>query len=163
MTRESLARCLAREFWSKIETIAPEQRDLHLPHEVYDQWREQLRLRKDGKPRVDGGTGLLLQVRAFYMDLQSWAPKEPARWARWAAPCPIPPADLRDFSTRRRRITERMADRVRERQPLPTLVAHVEQHYSTAKELLDVARSSNRAPPAHDPISLCRCSNMPPL
>jgi integrase len=142
VTRESLARCLAGEFWSKIETIAPDQRDLHLPHEVYDQWREQLRVRKDGKPRVDGGTGLLLQVRSFYMDVQSWALEEPERWARWAAPCPIPPADLRGFSKRRRRIHERMADRVRERQPLlPTLIAHVEERYSTAKELLDVART----------------------
>ncbi|MGH3600670.1 MAG: hypothetical protein ACRDQH_10385 [Pseudonocardiaceae bacterium] len=50
-----------------------------------------------------------------------------------AAPCPIPPADLRGFGKRRRRINERTADRVRERQPLlPALVAHVEERYAAA-------------------------------
>jgi hypothetical protein len=65
VTREGLARGIAGEFWSKIETIVPGQRDLNLPQELYDQWREQVRLRKDGQPRFDGGTTLLLQVRAF--------------------------------------------------------------------------------------------------
>lgn len=143
VTREGLARSIAGQFWSEIEKIAPEQRDLTIPHEVYEQWRETVRVRKDGKPRVDGGTSLLLPVRAFYMDLQSWVLEEPERWARWAAPCPIPPADLRGFGKRRRRINERMADRVRERQPLlPTLVTHVEDRYTTVKELLDAARAT---------------------
>jgi hypothetical protein len=85
VTREGLARCIAGEFWSKIEKIAPGQRDLDIPLQVYDQWREEVRVRKDGKPRADGGSGVLLPVRAFYMDLQSWALEEPERWARWAA------------------------------------------------------------------------------
>lgn len=101
VTREGLARAIAGEFWSKIEKIAPDQRTLNIPQEVYDQWREGIRLRKDGKPRVDGGSGLLLPVRAFYMDIQNWALEEPERWARWAAPCPIPPTDLRGFGARR--------------------------------------------------------------
>lgn len=100
-----------------------------------------MRVRKDGKPRADGGTGLILPVRAFYMDLQSWALEEPERWARWAAPCPIPPADLRGFGKRRRRINERTADRIRERQPLlPALVAHIEERYTTVRDLLKAAR-----------------------
>ncbi|WP_197289116.1 site-specific integrase [Nocardia sp. NRRL S-836] len=141
-TREGLARQLAGEFWGKIEKLAPGQHDLDIPQEVYDQWREEVRVRKDGKPRADGGTTILLSVRSFYMDLQSWALEEPERWARWAAPCPIPPADLRGFGKRRRRINERMADRVRVRQPLlPTLVAHVEERYSGLKELLEAARA----------------------
>jgi hypothetical protein len=95
VTREGLARAIAGSFWSEIEKIAPGQRDFNIALEVYDQWRETVRVRKDGSPRIDGGTGLLLPVRAFYMDLQSWALEEPERWARWAAPCPIPPSGLR--------------------------------------------------------------------
>ncbi|WP_433700799.1 hypothetical protein [Nocardiopsis sp. CA-288880] len=38
-TREGLARVLAGSFWHTIEKIAPEQQDLRLPQEVYDQWR----------------------------------------------------------------------------------------------------------------------------
>ncbi len=77
------------------------------------------------------------------MDLQSWALDEPERWARWAAPCPIPPSDLRGFGRRRRGIKERMVDRVRQRQPLlSTLVAHVEEHYTGLRDLLAAARAA---------------------
>jgi alkanesulfonate monooxygenase SsuD/methylene tetrahydromethanopterin reductase-like flavin-dependent oxidoreductase (luciferase family) len=77
------------------------------------------------------------------MDIQSWALEEPERWARWAAPCPIPPADLRGFGARRQRINERTADRVRERQPLlPALVAHVEERYTGLRALLEAARAT---------------------
>ncbi|WP_433700800.1 tyrosine-type recombinase/integrase [Nocardiopsis sp. CA-288880] len=76
------------------------------------------------------------------MDIQSWALEEAEPWRRWAAPCPIPPHDLRGFAERRRRITERMAERVRQRQPLlPRLVAHVEERYTAARDLLEAARS----------------------
>jgi integrase len=143
VTREGLARAIAGSFWSEIEKIAPDQRDFNIASEVYDQWRETVRVRKDGKPRIDGGTGPLLPVRAFYMDLQSWALDEPERWARWAAPCPIPPSDLRGFGRRRRGIKERMADRVRQRQPLlSTPVAHVEERYSGLRDLLAAARAA---------------------
>ncbi|CRK56940.1 Mobile element protein [Alloactinosynnema sp. L-07] len=142
-TREGLGRQLAGEFWVKIEKLAPGQRDLDISQAVYEQWREEVRVRRDGKPRADGGTTILLSVRSFYMDLQSWALEEPQRWARWAAPCPIPPADLRGFGKRRRRINERMADRVRVRQPLlPTLVTHVEKRYTDVKALLEAARAT---------------------
>lgn len=141
VTREGLARSIAGRFWREIERIAPDQRDLAIPQEIYDQWRKAVRVRKDGKPRADGGASLILPVRAFYMDLQSWALEEPERWARWAAPCPIPPADLWGFGKRRRRINERTADRVRERQPLlPALVAHIEERYTTVRDLLKTAR-----------------------
>jgi hypothetical protein len=86
---------------------------------------------------------MLLPVRAFYMDIQSWALEEPQRWARWAAPRPIPPADLRGFGARRRRINERTADRVRQRQPLlPALVGHVEEHYSGRRVLFEAVRQA---------------------
>ncbi|MFJ8943550.1 hypothetical protein ACIRG4_09775 [Streptomyces sp. NPDC102395] len=93
--------------------LTRKQQQVRDRQELYDQWREAIRLREDGRPRADGVTGVLLPVRASYMDIQSWASEEPQRWARWAAPCPIPPADLRRFGARRRRINERTADRVR--------------------------------------------------
>ncbi|MFI6367652.1 hypothetical protein ACIBG0_33440 [Nocardia sp. NPDC050630] len=99
-----------------------------------------MRLRHDGAPRVDGGAGILLPVRAFYMDIQSWALEEPERWAQWAVPCPIPPSDLRGFGKRWRRIKERMSDRIRERQPLlPALVAHIETRYAAIRALYEIA------------------------
>jgi hypothetical protein len=36
----------------------------------------------------------LLRVRAFYLDIAHWAVDDPARWARWAAPCPISNAEI---------------------------------------------------------------------
>ncbi|MCP2276181.1 hypothetical protein APR09_001733 [Nocardia amikacinitolerans] len=113
-----------------------------IPPELYDQWREGMRLRNDGSPRIDAGQGILLPIRAFYMDIQSWA-LEPERWARWAAPCPIPPADLRGMGVRRRRVTERTADRTRQRQPLlPALVDYIENRYNQARALYDTARQT---------------------
>lgn len=142
-TQEGLARILADNFWSAVERIAPDQEDLNLPEHVYQQWRETISYRKDGAPRLDTAGTILLPVRAFYMDIHSWALAEPERWGCWAAPCPIPPSDLRGFGARRRRITERMADRVRVRQPLlPTLVARVDEHYTAIRELHDAARAT---------------------
>ncbi|MGW0248358.1 tyrosine-type recombinase/integrase, partial [Nocardia goodfellowii] len=143
VTREGLARTIAGQFWSKIEALAPGHHSLVIPPELYDQWREGMRLRNDGSPRIDAGQGILLPIRAFYMDIQSWALEEPERWARWAAPCPIPPADLRGMGARRRRVTERTADRTRQRQPLlPALVNYIENRYNQARALYDSARQT---------------------
>ncbi|MBG0568815.1 site-specific integrase [Actinoplanes sp. NEAU-A11] len=140
-TQEGLARAIGGLFWATIQKLNPAQRDLTIAQPLYEQWLEAIRLRKDGKPRVDI-SNILLPVRAFYMDLGSWALDEPERWARWAAPCPIPPGDLRGFAKRRRGITERIADRIRQRQPLlPTLVAAVEDNYTRVKALFDAARN----------------------
>ncbi|MGY5281627.1 tyrosine-type recombinase/integrase [Nocardia gipuzkoensis] len=140
VTREGLARAIAGQFWSKIEQLAPNHRSLTIPTDLYEQWREGMRKRRDGKPRFDDGQGILLPIRAFYLDIQSWALDEPQRWAQWAAPCPIPPSDLRGFGARHRRIKERMDDRTRQRQPLlPDLVAHIETRYTEIRALYDTA------------------------
>jgi integrase len=82
-----------------------------------------------------------LTVRAFYLDLQTWAATEPERWGRWVAPCPIRDTDLRWFNQRRRRIAERMANRTRERQTLlPLLSEHVTSQWQQLRALLDAAR-----------------------
>jgi site-specific recombinase XerD len=141
---DNLARILAHLFWEKIEQLNPDQADLRLSPDLYAAWREAICLRDDGTPRSKQDD-IVLAVRSFYLDLHTWAAAEPERWAAWVAPCPVPPTDIRGLGTRRRRINERTADRIRQRQPLlPALVAHVEQRYETAQALL--ARAQTTAP-----------------
>lgn len=113
----TLAAHLAGLFWKQVETLAPGQRDLRLPAGLYEQWRETLRRRQDGKPRKEQDP-VLLAVRSFYFDLSAWALQEPARWAVWMAPCPVPQRELGGIARRRRKVTEETADRTRQRQPL---------------------------------------------
>jgi hypothetical protein len=107
---------LAHQFWEKIEGLNPDQADLRIDPELYAAWREQINTRDDGRPRQQCDD-ILIAVRSFYLDLHTWAVMEPERWAVWVAPCPIPPHGLRGLNERRRRITERAADRTRVRQP----------------------------------------------
>lgn len=135
-TTEALAQALAGLFWSTIEKINPVQRDLQLSQATYEQWKEDISVLPDGRPRKNFGA-LQLAVRSFYLDLQSWAVTEPGRWSRWAVPCPIRDSEFRDHNNRRRRVVERMADRTRERQPLlPVLAEYVDQHHRDLESLL---------------------------
>jgi hypothetical protein len=137
-----LARWLAGVFWTKIEQIAPGQRDLHLPGHVYDQWRAAIRLRDDGRPRLSIDP-ILLSVRSFYLDLHTWSVAEPHRWAAWVAPCPIGAGDLVGSARRHRRVKERSAGRTRTRQPLlPLLVEHVHQRLTHLRQLLHHGRGT---------------------
>lgn len=138
-TLVSLCGVLVRVFWQGVEDIAPDQPDLNLSEGVYRKWRSKACLRIDGTPRVDFAASLL-PIRSMYMDIQSWALEEPELWGPWAAPCPIPPKELRGFGTRRRRVKQRIDERIRVRQPLlPHLVRHVEDRYCAARDLLDAA------------------------
>ncbi len=145
ITLQGLARHLAGHFWSVIEEISPDQQDLNIGQEIYDQWRAEIQYwRRKGKTdrtkiRKDTAS-LLLAVRGLYVDLHSWAVAEPERWAQWVAPCPILPRDLKGFGKRRREVNRRMADRTRVRQPLlPVLVQHVEERYERLASLLEAA------------------------
>jgi site-specific recombinase XerC len=136
----NLSRHLAGLFWAKIETINPGQTSLHIDSATYDQWRAELNVLANGKPRNDCDAPLLA-VRGFYLDLASWALQEPERWAHWVAPCPIPTRDLRGYKVRRRRVKERMDGRTRVRQPLlPALIEHVDQQMERWVGLLGAAR-----------------------
>lgn len=138
-TLDNLVRSLVLRFWKVIEDISPDQADLRLDQATVQEWKQRLLVREDGKPRmhIDGP---FLAVRAFYLDLQSWAAAEPERWGRWVAPCPIRDTDLRWFTIRRRRLAERMANRTRDRQPLlPILSEHVYEHWQALRALLDRA------------------------
>ncbi|WP_280393621.1 tyrosine-type recombinase/integrase [Nocardia brasiliensis] len=141
-TVSNLARFLAGFFWSAIESINPEQMTLHLDQATYEQWREAINWltpRKEGDPpkRRKDPHGILMTVRGLYADIHSWAVEDPATWAKWAAPCPIPYGELRGYSRHRRRIKERTDSRTRQRQPLlPVLVEYVETQYEQARSLL---------------------------
>ncbi len=141
-TTDALAQGLAGLFWATIEKINPAQRDLRLSQGTYQQWKAEVSVLPDGKPRKNV-EALQLAVRSFYLDLQSWAVTEPERWARWAVPCPVRDSELRGHSVRRLRVAERMADRTRQRQPLlPVLAEHVDQHHRDLHDLADAARAA---------------------
>ncbi|WP_063008987.1 site-specific integrase [Nocardia kruczakiae] len=139
---ESMARMLAGHFRSAIEAINPAQAgSLEIDQATYGQWREGLNWLPDGRARKDPHSILIL-VRALYTDLHSWAVEDPATWARWAVACPIPNGELRGYGKRRRRLKERIDDRMRLRQPLlPALVEYVETRYEHVRSLLAAARS----------------------
>ncbi|MFE7712468.1 hypothetical protein ACFU6I_43575 [Streptomyces sp. NPDC057486] len=111
-TLQGLVTNLVRLFWKVIEDFNPDQADLRLSPEAVTYWKESLLVRPDGKPRLHV-EGPFLAVRAFYLDLHTWAVAEPERWAQWVAPCPIRDEDLRWFHVRWRRVQERMANRTR--------------------------------------------------
>lgn len=109
---------------------------------MYERWRETLRWRDDDRPRKEQDS-VLLAVRSFYYDLATWALQEPEKWTVWVAPCPVPQSELRGIAQRRRRVTEHMADRTRQRQPLlPRLVAQVERDHALYTELLRAGQAA---------------------
>ena len=71
---------------------------LRLAPEVAAGWKQRItgedqpvsrsRGRRDERART-AAAGALFTVRAFYLDIAQWAADDPARWAPWAAPCPI--------------------------------------------------------------------------
>ncbi|SDD54260.1 tyrosine-type recombinase/integrase [Glycomyces harbinensis] len=135
---------LAKHFWQAIEAISPDQEDLRLDEATVTEWKRRAATRPDGTPRKDLERELL-SVRALYLDLQSWAVAEPARWGHWAVPCPIRDADLRWAKVLRKRVKERMDGRTRELQPiLPLLVDHVTERWHWHRELLKAASARGR-------------------
>lgn len=139
----ALARTLAGLFWATIERINPAQLDLRLSEETYQQWRAEVSVRADGKPRLNRHVDLMA-VRSFYLDLQSWAVGEPERWGLWAAPCPIRSTEFKAAAKDSRRAKERTAERTRQRQPLlELLMSHVEERHGHLDELLAAAAATS--------------------
>ncbi|WP_175417204.1 tyrosine-type recombinase/integrase [Arthrobacter sp. 24S4-2] len=135
---------LVRNFWCVIEGINPEQHDLDLNEETYEAWRQEvdtISTPEGPKPR-QGIWDLLIAVRALYLDLQTWAMEDPARWGSFATRCPIPPIASRGYSAGRRRQAERMADRTRARQPL---LDHLIRHVTAEKDRLQAFRAAASA------------------
>jgi integrase len=144
---------LARCFWSDIEAHHPGTDTLALPNEVASAWKQRLRTRIATSRTPGGDTvtvaverlsylDILATVRAFYLDVSQWALDDPARWAQWAAPCPISAEEL----TRRKAVRQRKArmdTRTRQRLPvLPVLARTVDQWRQDAAGLLAAGRAA---------------------
>lgn len=135
----TLSRTLVGTFWTAITQINPDQSDLRISDETYQQWRAGLRTKPDGSERLDIDSHLVA-ARALYYDIQAWAAEQPEHWARWVAPCPVPPSEMRGRMKRGRRATERIAERTRRRQPLlADLVEHVEARLHRVTAMLVAA------------------------
>ncbi|ORM37234.1 MULTISPECIES: site-specific integrase [Williamsia] len=144
-TLQALSRTLASTFWKTVERVSPGQQDLHLSPATYALWLEDVsvvRTPAGTHPRTDLHN-ILMTVRALYLDLQSWSAIEPERWAQWVAPCPLPASATSGYSQERRRQSERIANRTRERQPmLPAMTAHVERERQATLEFLTRASAA---------------------
>ncbi|MGH3238064.1 MAG: hypothetical protein ACRDOH_33355, partial [Streptosporangiaceae bacterium] len=150
---QNLSHFLGRCFWQDLERHHPGIGSLHLPAEVAAAWKQRLRTRPQ---TVTASTGertviyvprvnyrqCLTPVRAFYLDLAQWAIEDPARFARWAVPCPVSEAEISQRKFRRHR-KARMDARTRERLPvLPVLVRTVGDRRKAAEVTLAAARQA---------------------
>jgi integrase len=133
---------LCGRFWADIEAHHPEQASLHLPAEVAAAWRERLAVvtTRDGRTRPRRNhLQVLMQVRAFYLDIQQWALEDPS-WAEHAVPSPVRRADTAGLAKQKRRVTAAMHQRVRDRLPrLPVLAEAANRHRITQHALLTAA------------------------
>ena len=148
-----LADTLGCLFWKDLETHHPGIASLRLPPPVTAAWKQRIFTKTIRRTRPDGSveemrssresaTNCLSAVRTFYLDIAQWATDDPARWARWAVPCPIKAGEIphRRVAVRRK---SRMDQRTRERLPiLPALVAAVDTERTAAAERLVAAEAT---------------------
>ncbi|WP_406136832.1 hypothetical protein [Streptomyces sp. NBC_01089] len=129
-------------FWGDLQRHHPTIFSLNLTDEVAQAWKQRVRVLPDGRPRRTA-YALFLAVRSFYLDLSQWSMEDPARWAAWAAPCPISEADIRGYIKETRHRQARMQQRTRTLAPvLPQLVRAAEARLQRATLLLQAAHSA---------------------
>jgi hypothetical protein len=142
---QGLASRLVGNYWADIQRHHPDLDTLHLPADVAEGWKQRAAfVIKDGKAPVarQNRLGVLVSVRAFYLDIAQWALEDP-RWAPWAVPSPVRQADLAGFAKTKKAVAARMHQRVRERLPrLPDLVAAVDQYRGEQARLLAAAEAT---------------------
>ncbi|MFB7191011.1 hypothetical protein ACFC0C_36305 [Streptomyces sp. NPDC056178] len=142
----SIARNLCRLFWRDLELHHPGIDSLRLVPEVAQAWKERLAYIRDAqghpvRPRVNFRSELV-SVRAFYQDIARWAADDPARWARWVAPCPI---KANECVTKKSRsgVKSRMDQRTRTQLPLlPALLRAVDRQRKHAEARITAARAT---------------------
>jgi hypothetical protein len=117
---DNQAQMLVSLFWADLERHHPGVTSLHLPDDVARGWKQRVRTLPDGTPRRTFHA-VLLTVRSFYLDLLQWSLEDPARWAAWAAPCPVSETDVRGYIKEARRRHARMAERTRPNKARPVL------------------------------------------
>jgi hypothetical protein len=149
----SLAADLGGTFWKDLERHQPGIDSLHLTAEAAEAWKQRLRTTRKTITTSDGTRTevtaerisyrqCLTPVRALYLDLAQWAIEDPARWARWVAPCPVGAEEISQRKAARHR-KARMDARTRERLPvLPVLLATVDERRKAAADLLRSARGA---------------------
>lgn len=139
-----LAYQLAGLFWKDLETHHPGVADLRLSRSMAAAWKQRVQTvttKTGDRPRA-GALNCLTVVRAFYLDIASWATDDPARWAPWAVPCPIRAHEASHAKERQQR-KSRMDQRTREQMPiLPILVATVAARRRDSAERLAAARAT---------------------
>ncbi len=150
---ETVSASLAGLFWARIEALAPGIDSLRLPPEVARAWKQQLQTKTRTTTNAAGeaveitsprrnAKDELLRVRAFYLDVAQWAVEDPARWGRWAVPCPISDAEICRAKDRAHR-KARMDQRTRERLPvLPVLVRAANDRRLAAAARLQAAQQA---------------------
>jgi integrase len=150
---KNLAYTLAQRFWADLEQHHPGIDSLHLSRDVAEAWKQRQRTKPQVITAVDGTKSIVMverigyrqcltPVRALYLDLSQWAIEDPARWAQWAAPCPVGQEEISQRKFQRHR-KARMDARTRERLPvLPVLVRTVDERRKNAAALLQAARKS---------------------
>jgi site-specific recombinase XerC len=136
---------LAGNFWADIEQHHPGIATLDLPDDVAAAWKERMRyvVRGDGsrRPRKDH-LSVLMQIRAFYLDMTEWALEDPS-WAQWAAPSPVRRGDTDGMAKAKKAATAEIHQRIRERLPyLPALVDSAERHRHGQAALLATATAT---------------------
>jgi integrase len=150
---KGLAYYLAQRFWADLEQHHPGIDSLRLTRDVADAWKQRQRTKPQVITAVDGTKSVVMverigyrdcltPVRAFYLDLSQCAIDDPARWAQWAAPCPVGQEEISQRKFQRHR-KARMDARTRERLPvLPVLVRTVDERRNNASALLQAARQT---------------------
>ena len=134
---------LAGLFWTDLERHHPGIASLLLPDDVALAWKQRIRVLPDGRPRLNHHA-VLLTVRSFYLDLQQWSLEDPARWACWAAPCPIREADVHSYLKETRLRQARMQQRTRTLAPvLPQLLTATEERLRRARLVLEAAQPTS--------------------
>jgi Phage integrase family len=149
----AMAHVLGNLFWRDLERHHPGIDSLRLAPEAAAGWKQRIQLKTRRSTTSAGdviethaprsaAASALFTVRAFYLDIAQWAVDDPARWAAWAAPCPIRDGEVpyrKEFSRRK----ARMDQRTRERLPaLPVLAAAADDERHASARRLSAAQAA---------------------
>jgi Phage integrase family len=149
----STAHVLGKLFWRNLEHHHPGIDSLRLAPEVAAGWKQRILVKTTRSVTAAGdiietsaprsaAASALFTVRAFYLDIAQWAADDPARWAPWAAPCPIRDNEVPHAGELSRR-KARMDQRTRERLPaLPVLAAAVSEERTASAARVTAARAA---------------------